>query len=318
MPPVKVNASVMQDNGDSVLLAWGSVSITRSDVQGRSDSAAYDKPSGTARLIRGANIQSISKDQPFTLAGDTIDMFTRDSVLDRVLAKHRGRAISGEVTMTAERLDLRLVDKKINRAYVYGTGRAKAVTASQTLEADSMDILLPNQLIRELRAHGAAVAIGKPDSTKIKSDETDILKGDTVIAEFDSVRAKGDTSAKAQIRKITAGGNASSKVQIASRQGREFPPAINYIRGKHMVVSFDSGQMREVSVDSSASGVYIEPVPDTLSDSTLRKKPRKPPTLSVMPSNFRFPAPVPQPFAPASSPFAAIADLSAIRTRRPR
>ena len=290
LPPVKVSASVMQDNGDSLLTAWGNVAILRSDITGRSDSASYSKSNGNARLIRGANIQSTSADQPFTLSGDTIDLFTRDSVLDRVLAQHNSKAKSGEVNMSAEMIDLRLVDKKIDRAYVYGAGRAKADTKERTLEADSMDIMLPNQLLREFRAFGTAVIISKPDSLKIKSEENDVLRGDSVFAQFDSVRAKSDTAAKAEIRKVTAHGNASSKVQIASRQGVAFPPAINYIRGKHLVVRFDSGQVREIAVDSAATGSYYEPVIDTLSDSAAARKPKRPPPISmVIPAAPRFP-----------------------------
>lgn len=283
LPPVKVGASVMQDTGDSLLVAWGNVSILRTDVTGRSDSASYYKPTGNARLIRAATIQSTSKEQPFTLSGDTIDLFTRDSILDRVLAKHNSKAKSGDINMSAEMIDMRLVDKKIDRAYVYGAGRAKASTKERNLEADSLDILLPNQLLREFRAFGTAVIVSKPDSLKIKSEESDVLRGDSIIAQFDSVRAKGDTAAKAEIKKVTADGNASSKVQIASRQGIAFPPAINYISAKHLVVRFDSGQVREIAADSSASGGYYEPVQDSLLDTTKAKKPtRKPPRLSLV------------------------------------
>ncbi|MEO7997387.1 MAG: hypothetical protein ABI852_08075, partial [Gemmatimonadaceae bacterium] len=285
LPPVKVSASVMQDTGDSLLVAWGNVAILRTDVTGKSDSASYYKPTGNARLIRAANIQSTSKEQPFTLSGDTIDLFTRDSVLDRVLAKHLSKAKSGDVNMSAEMIDMRLIDKKIDRAYAYGPGRAKADTKDRNLEADSLDILLPNQLLREFRAFGTAVIISKPDPEKIKSEEDDVLRGDSVFAQFDSVKAKGDTVAKTQIKKVTAHGNASSKVQIASRQGPLFPPAINYIRGKHLVVRFDSGQVREIAVDSSASGSYYEPVQDSTLDTTKTKKPKKPPTISKVNPN---------------------------------
>jgi len=310
LPPVRVGASIMQDNGDSVLLAWGSVNITRTDIVGRGDSASFEKINGQARLIRAASIQSLSKDQPFTLSADTIDLFTTDSVLDRVLAKHLGRAKSGEVTMSAERLDMRLVDRKINRAYAFGPGRAKADTKDQSLEADSLDILIPNQRIKELRAFGTASAISKPDSLKIKSDETDILRGDVIIAEFDSVQAPTDTAAKAQIKRVTADGNASSKVQIASRLGRSFPPAINYIRGKHLIVTFDSGQVRDIAVDSSASGQFFEPVPDSLSDSTTRNKPRRPPPIALRA------APVGDAPSPANAPSPVRGRVAAIMPSR--
>ena len=316
LEPVTITAVTMDDNGDSTLIASGNVNILRTDIKARSDSADYNKPTGNARLIRQANIESTNKEQAFTLSGDTIDLFTHDQILDRVLAKHFGKAKSGEVNMSAERLDMRLVDRKIERAYVYGAGRAKADTKSQSLEADSMDILLPNQRIRELRAFGRAQAVSKPDSMKMKSEENDVLKGDSVIAQFDSLKNPADTSAKAEIKRVVAMGNASSKVQIASRQGREFPPAINYIRGKHLVVHFDSGQVRLVAVDSAASGGYYEPVIDTLAGDSAKKKPRKPPPMAnwqQTPSQPLIPRPISAPLANRAS--AAMLPSRMLRTR---
>ena len=276
LPPVKIQAATMVDTGDSLLFAWGNVSILRTDITGRSDSSSFDKITGKARLIRSASIASVAREQPFTLSGDTIDLFTKEQVLERVLASHYGRAKQGDINMSAERLDIRLVDKKIDRAYAFGKGRAKADTPTENLEADSLDIRLPGQRIQELRAHGRAVGLVKPDTSKIKSDERDELHGDTVIVLFDSVKASGDTVWKSQIRKVTAGGNATSKVQVASRQGRAFPPALNYIRGRHLVVSFDSGQVREIAVDSAASGEYFEPDSTSVSLDTVKKSVRKP------------------------------------------
>lgn len=321
LPPVTINSSVMEDAGDSLLFAWGSVSILRSDITGRSDSASYNKPTGKARLIRGAQIVSTAKDQAFTLSGDTIDLFTTDSVLDRVLANHLARAKSGDMNMAAEHIDLRLKDKKIERAYVYGAGRAKADMPTVSLEADSMDIRLPEQRIQELRAHGRAIALSKVDSTKIKSDERDELHGDTVIAIFDTLRTNKDTAAKVVIKHVTAGGNAISKVQIANRQGRTAPPAINYVKGKHLVVEFDSGQVRSIEVDSSARGDYYEPVQDSIADSTTKKKPAKKPPVSRHLSMMR-PAktehesttPLPTPVAPPVTP---VIDATGFAARRP-
>ncbi|MEP6763761.1 MAG: hypothetical protein ABJB66_05575 [Gemmatimonadaceae bacterium] len=277
LPPVKLQASTMIDNGDSLLFAWGNVSIVRTDITGKSDSSSFDKITGKARLIRSASIASVSKEQPFTLAGDTIDLFSKDQVLQRVLALHYGRARQGDINMSAERLDIRLIDKKIDRAYAFGTGRAKAVTPTENLEADSMDIRMPNQRLQELRAHGKAVGLVTPDSTKIRSEERDELHGDTVIATFDSIKVAGDSVWRSQVKRVVAGGNATSKVQVASRSGPKFPPALSYIRGKHLVVNFDSGQVRDIAVDSSASGVYLEPDSLKAALDTTRKNAKKPP-----------------------------------------
>lgn len=314
--PIKISATFMQDTNDSLLVAWSTVNLQRSEINGRSDSASFDKATGNARLIRAASIQSISDAQPFTLAGDTIDMYTQDQVLNRVLAKHLARAKSGDVNMSAERLDMRIVDRQIDHAFAFGPGRAKAETKGQTLEADSLEIIIPNQLIRELRAFGLATAITKPDSLRIHSAENDVLRGDSVFAMFDSTRAPGDTAAKPQIERVVAMGNASSKVQIASRQGPDFPPAINYIRGRHLVVSFDSGQVREVAVDSAAVGSYYEPVLDTLTDSTKRPR-RKPPLLSARPAaSVQRPTPN-TPQIPANSPPSSTASLAVLSPSRP-
>ncbi|MEP6835226.1 MAG: hypothetical protein ABJB74_17700 [Gemmatimonas sp.] len=316
LEPVTISAATLDDNGDSTLVASGNVLILRTDITGKSDSANYNKPTGQARLIRQANIVSTSKDQSFSLAGDTIDLFTHDQILDRVLAMHFGKAKSGEVNMSAERLDLRLVDRKIARAYVYGPGRVTADTKGHNLEADSMDILLPNQRIRELRAFGMAKAVSKPDSMKMKSEENDVLKGDTVFAEFDSLKTAADTNAKPEIKRVVAIGNASSFVQIASRHGREFPPDFNYIRGKHLVVQFDSGQVRRIQVDSSASGGYYEAMIDTLLGDSTKKKPRKPPgiaTIEATPSESSRPRPVPVP--PAIRASAPMLPSRTLRTR---
>jgi hypothetical protein len=264
----------------------GFVNMQRTDVTGRSDSANYSKGTGAAKLMRAAKIESTSKEQAFTLSADTIDLFSTEQQLNRVFAKHIAKAVSGELNTSAEYLDMLIADRKIERAYAYGPGRAKAITQSQNLEADSLDIRMPNSKVRELRAFGTAVAIAKPDTMKMKSEEDDVLRGDSVKALFDSIKVLTDTAAKAEVRRVTAMGNASSKVQVASRRGREFLPAINYIKGKYLVVEFDSNAVKHVSVDSAAMGAYYEPMVDsTLGDSTKRPPVRRPPGISQLKSN---------------------------------
>ncbi len=276
--PVRLNAATMIDIGDSLLYGIGSVVITRQGLTGRSDSAAFNKTTEVARLIRKASIVNNDSAKKFTMNGDTIDLFSKDRKLERVLALHNATAINSDVTLQAERIDLRLVAQKLSEAFAYG-GRSKAHTPQQDVVADSLHIVMPDQRVSELRAIGTAVATGIPDTLKIKSEDRDLLRGDTVIARFDSAKFKGDTSQPA-IRQIEALGNASSLFQVASRQGPTFPPALNYSRGKNILVQFDSGQIRDVSIDSTASGVYLEPAADSLSDTTKRRGTRRPPAGS--------------------------------------
>ncbi len=275
-PPVSITANTMVDEGDSLLFAWGEVQINRTTIVGESDSASFDKLTEIARLIRSARIINRDEAEPFRLFGDTIDLYSKEQQLERVVARHNGNATNADVTMQAEVIDLRFVGQKLDRAFAFGKGRAKATTSSQALVADSIDVRMPDQRVREVRAIGMAVATGAPDTLKIKSEDRDILRGDTVIAWFDSTAAPADSAQRARIQAIRAAGNASSLFQIASKQGPTAPASLNYVRGRTIRLAFDSGQVRDVTVDSAASGLYLEPVLDSLSDSTTKRPPPNP------------------------------------------
>ena len=270
--PINVVATTMVDVGDSVVFAWGDVRVNRTTLLGESDSASFDKLTERARLIRSARITNREKDQPFRMSGDTIDIFSKDKKLERVVALHNGNASNNDVVMQAEVLDMRFKDQKLDRAFASGKGRAKATTTTQELTADSIAIRLPDQKVRQVTAVGKAIAFSKTDTAKIRSDDRDFLAGDTVISWFDSVAVKGDTSGNARVTEIHAGGNASVFQQIAAKEGPKGRPSISYSRGKFLQVVFDSGQVRYIAIDSQASGVYQEPFLDSLSDSTKKAK----------------------------------------------
>lgn len=272
-PPISITANTMVDEGDTMLFAWGEVQINRTTLQGESDSASFDKTTERARLIRTARIINRDQAEPFRLFGDTIDLYSKEQKLERVVALHNANASNADVVMQAEQIDLRFTLQKLERAFAFGKGRAKATTSSQTLVADSIDVRMPEQRVREVRAVGLAEATGAPDTLKIKSEDRDVLRGDTVIAWFDSTSTPSDTTGRARIEAIRASGNASSLFQIASKQGPAAPAALNYVRGKTIRLAFDSGQVRDVTVDSAASGLYLEPVADSLADSTAKRPP---------------------------------------------
>lgn len=298
--PTIVTADRFEDVGDTLVLGWGDVIITREKIIGRSDSLAYNKITQLARLVRAARIRSIDTSQAFTLNGDTIDLFTTDKKLDRVFALHSATATNKDLVINAERIDLRLKEQKIDEAYAFGTGRARAQTPQQDVEADSMRIVLTDQRPREVRAIGGAVAKGVPDTLKIKSADRDMLRGDSLFAYFDTAMTPADTSRQTRIKEIRAFGNASSLFQIASPKGPTAPPALNYVRGQRIFVQFDTGSVRDVRVDSSASGLYLEPASDSLADSAAKKPPaRKPPSAPT--------APLPEPTAPMYVPLSAAA-----------
>ena len=289
-PPTTVQANRFEDAGDSLLMAWGDVQIDREQINARSDSAAFDKVTEKSRLVRGARIVNRDSAQRFTLVGDTIDMFSKARKLERVVARHKSVATRTDLVLTAEVIDVRLKDQQLEEAFAFGAGRAKATTPQQDVMADSMRIRLADKQVREVRAVGDAMALGSPDSLKITTKDKDVLRGDSIFAFFDSTSAdtakaaapvakttaNADSSTGPKVKEIRALGNASSLFHIASAKGRQTPPSINYVRGVRIFVNFDTGAVRDVRVDSAASGVYLEPVPDSLTD-----------TLSVTPANRR-------------------------------
>ncbi len=268
-PPTVIVADRFEDAGDSVLMAWGDVVIDREQLNGRADSSSFDKTDEKARLMRGARITNSDTTRSFTLVGDTIDMYSANRQLNRVVAIHKASSTSSEMLLEAERIDLRLDNQELTEAFAYGGERARAHTPQQDVEADSLRIRIVDQRVREVNAIGKAVATGVPDTTRIRTDGKDILHGDRIFAFFDSIPRTGvDTLRSDRIREIRAMGNASSLFHMASSRGPDARAGVNYVRGERIVVDFDTGVVRTVRVDSKASGVYLEPIPDSLSDST--------------------------------------------------
>ena len=310
--PTIVTADRFEDLGDTLLLGWGDVVITREQIIGRADSLAFNKTTQRARLVRAARIRSLDTSQAFTLNGDTVDLYTTEKKLDRVFASHAATATNKDLIITAERIDLRLKAQQIDEAFAFGSGRARAQTPQQDVESDSMRIVLTDQRPREVRAIGGAVAKGMPDTLKIKSTDRDMLRGDSLFAYFDTAQAATDTSGQTRIKEIQAFGNASSLFQIASKRGPSAPPAINYVRGQRIVVQFDTGSVRDVRVDSAATGLYLEPVQDSLGDSSSVKRSVPPPATKKPP--LATPPTVP---APSTPPLVSPSPVFVTLSRRP-
>lgn len=184
-PPVDVHANTIIGEGDSTFHAVGQVRLERTDVLATGDSAVLDANHQFARLLRAPVIES-KGDRPFVLKGRVIDLFGSAKQVDRVLAIDSANAVSADMNLTADTIDLRTRNNRLQRAFAFGTTGAHAVTADRDVVADSLDIVMPDQRIRELRAVGTAYAESDPDTTRIVSDERDWMRGDTLIAVFDS------------------------------------------------------------------------------------------------------------------------------------
>ncbi|MFL5560766.1 MAG: hypothetical protein ACJ79K_04740 [Gemmatimonadaceae bacterium] len=258
-PPVDVKADRVTMEADSLVYAGGNVDIARPDLHATGDSAFMDSGTELARLMRGPVIEG-KAERPFTLSGTTIDVHSRQRQLERVISLGNARAVSEDLDLRADTIDLRVAANKLEQAYAWGASGARAISPTQLITADSLDVRLPGQRIRTVFAVRHALAQSDPDSTKIRTKERDWLRGDTIVARFDSVFAAGDTSSKPQLVQLVARGAAQSFYHIAVSGSPIDKPAINYVKGKAITVAMANRQVQRVTVTEKASGVYLEPM----------------------------------------------------------
>jgi hypothetical protein len=294
-PPVNLTGNSIWLNGDSIVASSGNVVVVRPELTATGDSLYLDSGQGLLRIMRNPRMVG-TKGRPFTLTGETIDLLTRKKKLERILAKNRGVAVSEDLNLKSDTIDFRVSDDLLQRAIVWGKSRAFATSPSQTISADSIDVLMPAQKVKEMHAVRGASALGLPDTTKFNlapDDRFDRLTGDTIVAQFDSTPAR-DTTTKPRIRELVAIGNATSYQHLAPQDTSLRLPAINYICGKRITVTFDSAKVRRVEIvnsDPPCSGAYAEPH----ADSTARKAGGARPVVPKGPA-------APTPATPSSPP----------------
>lgn len=247
--------------GDSLVYAAGRVEITRPDLLATGDSAFLDSGTDFARLMREPLVKGIGK-RAFTLTGGVIDVYSKNRQLERVVATPNGHALSQDLELVADTIDLRLQNNELQRAIAWGAGRrARAVSPEREIVADSIDAIMPGQRVREVRALRNAYAESNPDSGVV-SDKRDWLRGDTIIARFDTAVAT-DTAGRARIREIVAAGNARSFYQMKNSSRTQTQPSVNYVRGRIIDIDFEEGKVSTVTVTERATGVLIEPAADS-------------------------------------------------------
>jgi hypothetical protein len=325
-PPVSVTGNTIWFVGDSTVASSGQVVVIRPELNASGDSLFLDGNTGLLRLMRTPRVLG-SKGRPFTLVGETIDVLSKQRKLERVLAKANAQATSQDLDLKSDTIDLRITDDVLQRAIAWGKSRARAVSPQRTLIADSIDVLMPGQRLREMHALRLAVAEGAPDSTKFHTLEKDRLTGDTIVAFFDTTAAPvGDTTSKPRIRRLVSTGNATSLQHLPPRDTALRTPAIVYVTGTAINVTFDTGGVQRVQVQNQqlASGIYLEPAPDSARASrgsgaagssagqpaapaAIPRSPISPqPTAPPAQAPAQSPAPAPAPAgSPATTPSAA-------------
>ena len=201
--PVQMTANQITTENDSLIYAGGRVEITRSDLDARSDSAFLDSGRELARLMVQPVI--IGKGaRGYTLRGRQVELYTRNRIVQRVLAQADARVTSEDLLLTSDTIDLRVDRNKAQAAYSWGASRARAISPDRDLIADSLAVRMPDQQLREVRAFRKAVATTMPDTATVRTGEKDWLKGDTIFAFFDSTSRGAARPATARVPSTTA------------------------------------------------------------------------------------------------------------------
>jgi len=257
-PPDTANvvANTINMVGDSLVYASGRVEITRPDLLAAGDSAFLDSGTDFARLMREPSVKGKGA-RPFTLTGGIIDVYSHNRQVERVVATPNGHALSQDLELVADSIDLRVQANQLQRAIAWGKTRARAVSPEREIISDSIDVMMPGQRMREVRAVRNAYAESNPDSGVV-STQRDWLRGDTIVAHFDSIPPT-DTVSKPKIREIVAEGSAQSFYQMKSSHGPVDKPTINYVRGRIIDILFEDRKVATVTVTDKATGVLVEP-----------------------------------------------------------
>jgi hypothetical protein len=275
---VDVVADRITSVADSLVYAGGDVRITRPQLFATGDSAFMDQGSGLARLMRKPTVEA-RRSRPFTLTGGVIDVFSRNRLVNRVVATPNGHATSQDLELYADSVDLRVRNNALERAMAWGKTRARATSPDREILADSIDALLPNQRIHQIRAVGKAYATSVADTATVRTPDRDWMRGDTLVATFDSV-ARGDTARTPPVKTIIARQNARAYYHVKNAAAKD-RPGVNYVTGRDIDISFLNGGIDTVKVREKASGVYVEAVDSTAKTTSRPPKPLAPPRRGI-------------------------------------
>ena len=270
-----VVANQITMEGDSLVYASGRVQITRPDLLATGDSAFMDSGHDFARLMREPLVKGTGS-RTFTLTGGVIDVYSKNRQLERVVATPNGHALSQDLELVADTVDLRILSNQLQRVMAWGKTRARALSPEREITADSIDAIMPGQRVREVRALRSAYAESNPDSGVV-STQRDWMRGDTIVARFDSLVGT-DTASRPRVRQIVAEGNARSFYQMKSSKGLPTQPSVNYVRGRIIDILFEDRKVSTVTVTDKATGVMIEPAAAPAAPSTGGTRPATPST----------------------------------------
>lgn len=276
--PFVIVADRSRMQGNDRMWGGGNVTVDRSDLAARGDSAMLDLAADRGLLLGGHGIDPVvtgTGDAEYRLAGERLAFsLSEEHDLRGVLASGQADARGPDWHLRADTMYFALDSGKIQRTLAWGRSRRPdAVSSTYTIVADSLDILMPAQVIRDVWAFRGARATTRPDSTVV---EEDWMTGDTLHAVFlpadtartdfsepqdsGAVRDSGATR-KQRLEALHSFGSARALYHVTDEAKPAERPGVNYNRGSRIAIRMRNGKVHTVDVVGLVDGVYLEPIP---------------------------------------------------------
>jgi hypothetical protein len=269
--PFVIVADRSRMKGSDRMWGGGNVTVDRSDLAARGDSAMLDLAADRGLLLGGHGIDPVVSgkgDKEYRLTGQRLAFgLTESHDLRRVLASGQADARGPDFQLRADTMDIALDSGKIQRTLAWGRHRRPdAVASAYTIVADSLDILMPAQVVRDVWAFRGARATTRPDSAVT---EDDWMTGDTLHAVFlppdtaraDSAGAARDSggTGKQRLERLLSFGRARALYHITDDTKPADRPGVSYNRGSRIAIRMREGKVHTVDVVGQVDGVYLEP-----------------------------------------------------------
>lgn len=275
--PLEIDGDRVVIQGEN-LSAFGNVIIRRSDLDANANEARYDRTAGTLNLRGSARV----KGEQYDLRGETIDALAPAGAVESLTAETGAELASEDLTVRSEQLRLFFADSLLNRLVASSRGaeegsRAQVQAPGFELLADSIEALTPNQQLSRVLAIGNArgEAIDTVPSPALPVDsaaeqtialDRDWITGDTVTGDFLPADSAGGEAAgsppgsNVRLDRLSAQGSARSLYRVRA-EGRpaDARPALNFLAGDAILLSFAAGELSVANVTGLEQGVYFDP-----------------------------------------------------------
>ena len=201
--PFRVVADTAVFVGEEAAEAFGDVVIRRGSLTARGGYTRFRIRDGSGFLTRSPSVTG----EGYTLTGDTILVRFAGSELRAVRARGDGHLETEDVEVRGPNVDVRVVERRADELWAYGTGGSRAFSASQEIRGDSLHFDLGGGQLSRIDAVGEALALeirpGESPATDSAAEaragraprlglDRSWISGDTVRALF---TAAADTTA---------------------------------------------------------------------------------------------------------------------------